>query len=89
MLRRAVDQLSTAISTARILVEAYDYYLARCIEAGISPEDAAAAWNIHSSEPFEAEVVEAESYGPNAMRMIDEHILAKLGIAPYDAVEEG
>jgi hypothetical protein len=48
-------------------------------------EDAAAAWDMHSSEAFEAELVEAERYGPNALRMIDAALLARLGIAPHDA----
>jgi hypothetical protein len=82
MCGRTITALWTAIQTAQTLVEGYDYYLARCAEAGISPEDAAAAWNMHSSEAFEAELVEAESCGPNALRMIDETILARLGVPP-------
>jgi hypothetical protein len=61
MFGRVLRHLSQAMQAAQTLIEAYDYYLARCLEAGIGPEDAAAAWDIHSSEAFEAELVEAES----------------------------
>ena len=87
MLGRVYEQVSTALNVALTLAEAYDYFLHRCLEAGMSAEDAQAAWNIHSSAAFEAEVVEAESYGPNAMRMIDATILSKLHIAPLEAPE--
>jgi hypothetical protein len=83
MFGRVLKQLNAAIHAAQTLVEAYDYYQARCAEAGITPEDAAAAWDMHSTEAFEAELVDAESVGPNAMRMIDEKILATLGIPPH------
>jgi hypothetical protein len=87
MFSRILGQLSTALNQAQTLLEAYDYYQVRCAEAGISPEDAAAAWDTHSSDAFEADIIEAESYGPNAMRMIDETILARLRIPPYSVAD--
>jgi hypothetical protein len=88
MFPRVIDELGDALHAALTLVRAYDYYIARCTEAGIPPKDAAVAWNIHSSEAFERELVEAESYGPNALRLVDTQILAKLGIAPHEATKE-
>jgi hypothetical protein len=55
----------------------------------MSPADAAAAWDIHSSETFEAALVEAESYSPNALRMIDDRLLARLEIPPHEAALPG
>jgi hypothetical protein len=82
---RVLGYLQRALYDTRTLVEAYDYYLARCAEAGVTPDQAHAAWQVHSSPDFEGELGAAEAYGPNAMRMIDEQILAKLGIAPHAA----
>jgi hypothetical protein len=82
MFGRTLTALGAALQAAQTLVGAYDYFLARCLEAGMSPADAAAAWDMHSSEAFEAEIVEAEAVGPNALRMIDDRLLARLGIAP-------
>jgi hypothetical protein len=85
---RALTPLFEALSLTRILLEAYEYFLARCQEAGMSLDDAQAAWQVHSSPEFEGELLDAERYGPNAMAMIDQHILARLGIGPND-VREG
>jgi hypothetical protein len=41
-----------------------------------------------ASPAFEAELVEAESYGPNMLPMIDAQILSHLGLAPHDREEE-
>jgi hypothetical protein len=87
MFGRILGHLSTALLQGQTLLEAYDYFQVRCAEAGISPEDAAAAWDMHSSEAFEADIIEAESYGPNAMRMIDETILARLRIPPHSVAD--
>jgi hypothetical protein len=81
---RVLKPLATTLWHTRILLEAYDYFLARCQEAGISLDQAQAAWQVHSSPAFEAELIEAESYGPNAMHMIDTQILCHLGLAPHD-----
>jgi hypothetical protein len=83
--KRALEPLSTAIGHARTLLDAYDYYLARCQEGGITLDQAEAAWQVHSSAAFEAEMIEAESYGPNAMHMIDAQILVHLGLPPHAA----
>jgi hypothetical protein len=83
--KRVLTPLLEALWHTRILLDAYDYFLARCQEAGLTPDQAEAAWQVHSSPAFEAELIEAESYGPNALRMIDEQILAKLGLKPHDA----
>jgi hypothetical protein len=80
---RTLAPVTTALTAAQTLLRAYDYYLARCQEAGRSLDEAQAAWQVHSSPAFEAEIVEAESYGPNAMDMIDREVLAKMGIAPH------
>lgn len=81
---RALQPLSERLNDASTLLDAYDYYLARCAEAGLTPERATAAWEAQSTPAWEAEVVEAESYGPNAMHMVDEQILAALGLPPHD-----
>jgi hypothetical protein len=81
---RVLTPLAERLWHTRILLEAYDYFLARCQEAGVSLDQAQAAWQVHSSPEWEAELREAESYGPNAMGMIDEQILRHLGIAPHD-----
>jgi hypothetical protein len=81
---RVLKPLATTLWHTRTLLEAYDYFLARCGEASITLDQAQAAWQVHSSEAFEAELIEAESYGPNAMRMIDEQILRHLGLGPHD-----
>jgi hypothetical protein len=86
--QRVLGFLSGALYHTRTLLEAYDYYLARCAEAGLTAEQAHTAWQIHSSPEFEAEIVEAESYGPNALRMIDEQVLRPLGIGPHAPEEE-
>ena len=83
--QRALQPLLTAINQTQTLLEAYDYFLARCQEGGITLDQAEAAWQVHSSAAFEAELIEAESYGPNAMRMIDEQILVHLGLPPHAA----
>ena len=88
LLTRALKPLSEALLRARTLVDAYDYYVTRCLEAGLTPEQAHAGWDEWSSEDFEADLVEAESYGPNAIAMIDETILARLGIVPLEPREE-
>jgi len=75
-------QTHTVTRQTRILLEAYDYFLARCQEGGITLEQEEAAWQVHSSAAFEAELIEAESYGPNAIHMIDEQILTHLGLPP-------
>jgi hypothetical protein len=82
---RALKPLHELLWHTRTLLEAYDYFLARCQDAGLSVEQAQAAWQVHSSPAFEAEMIEAESYGPNAMRMIDEQILHHLGLPPHAA----
>jgi hypothetical protein len=82
--KRVLAPLHEALWHTRILLEAYDYFLARCQEAGLSLDQAEAAWQVHSSAAFEAELIEAESYGPNALHMVDAQILAKLGLAPHD-----
>jgi hypothetical protein len=87
MLGRVVKHLTTALNAAQTLIDAYEYHLARCLEASLSPETAATAWQLHSSEVFEAELIEAESYGPNFMRLVDETILAPLGIGPHDRAQ--
>ena len=81
---RALQPLSESLSDASILLEAYDYYLARCAEAGLTPERATAAWEAQSSPGWEAEVIEAEAVGPNAMHMVDAQILAALGLPPHE-----
>jgi hypothetical protein len=86
--QRVLKPLHATLWHTRILLEAYDYFLARCLEAGISLDQAEAAWQIHSSPAFEAELVEAESYGPNAMHMIDTQVLCHLGLAPHDREDE-
>ena len=82
---RVLRPLHEALWHTRILLDAYDYFLARCQEAGLTLEQAEAAWQVHSSPAFEAELVTGESYGPNALRMVDEQILAHLGLPPHDA----
>jgi len=84
MFTRALTQFETTLSAMETLTKAYEYYLVRCLEAGLSPAAAATAWNIHSSEAFEDELIEAERHGPNAMQMIDISILRILGIPPHD-----
>ena len=81
---RVLTPLTTMLWHTRILLEAYDYFLARCLEAGITLDQAQAAWQVHSSAAFEAELIEAESYGPNALHMIDAQILSHLGLGPHD-----
>jgi hypothetical protein len=44
MFGRVPARLSGALTQAQTLLETYDYFLARYAEAGLSPEDAAAAW---------------------------------------------
>ena len=83
--QRVLTPLHDALWHTRTLLEAYDYFLARCGEAGVSLDQADAAWQVHSSPAFEAELIEAESYGPNALHMVDEQILAALGLPPHDA----
>ena len=78
-------QTHTVTRQTRILLEAYDCFLARCQEGGITLEQEEAAWQVHSSAAFEAELIEAESYGPNAMHLIDEQILTHLGLPPHVA----
>ena len=75
-------QTHTFARQTRILLEAYDYFLARCQDGGITLEQEEAVWQVHSSAAFEAELIEAESYGPNAIHMIDEQILTHLGLPP-------
>lgn len=87
MFQRTLADLATVLNATRTLFEAYDYFLARCAEAGMTPEAAHTAWDEHSTEEFEAEMVEAERAGPNAMRMIDETILARLGIPPHGEMD--
>ena len=43
-----------------------------------------AAWEAHSSPAFEAELIEAESYSPNALLMVHTQILSHLGIVPHE-----
>jgi hypothetical protein len=81
---RALQPLSEQLNATTTLVEAYDYYLARCAEAGLTPERATAAWEAQTSPAWEAEVVEAEAYGPNALPMVDAQILAALGLPPHE-----
>jgi hypothetical protein len=85
---RVLAPLHTTLWHTRILLEAYDYFLARCQEANVTLDQAHAAWQVHSTPAFEAELVEAESYGPNAMHMIDEQILCHLGLPPYDREQD-
>ena len=85
---RVLIPLQTALWHTRTLLEAHDYSLARCLEAGVSLDHAHAAWQVHSSPTFEAELIEAESYGPNAMHMIDEQILRHLGLPPHDSEQD-
>jgi thiol-disulfide isomerase/thioredoxin len=40
---RVFKSLTSALSTARTLLEAYEYFLARCAEAGLTPEQARSA----------------------------------------------
>jgi hypothetical protein len=87
--QRVLTPLHELLWQTRHLLEAYDYFLARCLEAGITRDQAEAAWQVHSSPAFEAELVEAESYGPNILHMIDTQILCHLGLAPYDREDEG
>ena len=75
-------QTHTVTRQTRILLEAYDCFLARCQDGGITLEQEEAAWEVHSSAAFAAELIEAESYGPHAMHMIDEQILTHLGLPP-------
>jgi hypothetical protein len=83
---RAEYPLRDAIWHARVLLQAYDYYLARCQEGGITLEQAEAAWQVHSSPAFEAELIEAEeSFRANATHLIDEQILTHLGLPPHEA----
>jgi hypothetical protein len=81
---RVLQPLSERINEATTLLEAYDYFLARCAEASLPPERATAAWEAQTSPAWEAAVLEAESYGPNALRMVDTQILAALGLPPHD-----
>jgi len=83
--KRVLTPLHEALWHTRILLDAYDYFLARCQEAGLTPDQAEAAWQVHSSPAFEAELIEAESYGPNALPMVDTQLLAKLGLKPHGA----
>jgi len=85
---RALKPLTDALNAARTLLEAYDYFLARCAEAGLTAVQAHAAWEAQSSPAWEAELVDAESYGPNALRLVDEHILSHLGIVPHEEMTE-
>jgi hypothetical protein len=79
------DDDEDADSPARTLHQAYAYFLARCQEGGLTLEQAEAAWLAHASPALEDELLEAESYGPNTMRMIDEQILTHLGLPPHEA----
>lgn len=75
---RALHPLSERLNDATILLEAYDYHLARCAEAGLAPTHAAAAWEAQSSPAWEADVIEAESYGPNVLYNVDKQNLQSL-----------
>jgi hypothetical protein len=88
LFERLGHTLQDALTAARVWLEAYDYFQARCAEAGMSPEDAAAAWDLHVTPEFERELVEAEGYGPNAIRMLDETVLRTLQIAPAEPAGE-
>jgi len=81
---RVFGSLTSALTTARTLLEAYEYFLARCAEAGLTPEQAHTSWQVHSSPAFEAELVNAEEFGPNALGMIDRQILRPMGLQPHD-----
>jgi hypothetical protein len=81
---RALQPLSAQISRALTLLEAYDYYLARCAEAGLTPAHAQAAWEAQSSAAWEAALVEGESHAPNALAMVDTQSLVALGLPPHE-----
>jgi hypothetical protein len=81
---RVFTSLTSTLTTTRTLLEAYEYFLARCGEAGLSPEQAHTSWQVHSSPAFEAELVHAEEFGPNALGMIDRQILRPMGLQPHD-----
>ena len=84
---RALHPLSEQLDAATTLIEAYDCYLARCAAAGLTPERATAAWEAQSTPAWEAELVEAEADGPNALPMVDAQILAALGLPPHEEKE--
>ena len=84
---RALQPLSEHLNRATILVDAYEYHLARCAEAGLTPTHAASAWEASSSTGWEAEMIRAEDFGPNVLYNVDKQILAKLGLPPHDADE--
>ena len=75
--------MAQAVQAQRLLIEAFDYYLARCAEAGLSVREAAAAWERYTAPMFEAELVEEGVYGAALLDRIDFQILLPLGLAPH------
>jgi hypothetical protein len=82
--------LREAIWHARVLLNAYDYYLARCQEGGIPLDQAETAWQVHASPAFEDELIEAEDSMASTMPLVDAQILSHLGLPPHEAeVQDG
>jgi hypothetical protein len=82
---RTEQPLRDAIWHASVLLRAYDYYLARCQEGGITLAAAEAAWQGHASPAFETALLEEEPWSPNVLHRIDEQILTHLGLPPHEA----
>ncbi len=82
MIEPLIKAVDVALADVRGFLDCFDYFTARCAEAGITPDDAANQWTTHAPADFLATMRDWLDVGPNAIKLVDELILAPMGRAP-------
>ena len=79
-----MEQLTKAVYVAladvRSFLGCFDYFAARCVEAGLTPDEARHQWETHAPEDFLTTMRDWQEVGPNEIALVDQFILAPMGL---------
>ncbi len=81
-----MEQLTKAVSVAladvRSFLGCFDYFAARCVEAGLTPDEARHQWETHAPADFLTTMRSWQEVGPNEIALVDQFILKPMGLPP-------
>ncbi len=79
-----MEQLTKAVYVALADVSSFlgcfDYFTARCMEAGVTPDEARQQWETHAPADFLTTMRDWQEVGPNEIALVDQFILAPMGL---------
>ena len=77
-----MEPLTKAVYVALADVSSFlgclDYFMARCGEAGLTPDEARSQWETHAPADFLTTMRDWQEVGPNEIALVDQFILAPM-----------